>query len=175
MEFLLPKQKTIIVNYLLKQQVGIIPTDTVYGIVGLWNSPLVAKKIYTVKGRDPNKLLPVLVSDMLMAQTIAEISPEIQKIFQSYPPGKVTLILNQKTVSNKTIAIRITNDGWLKDIINQTGPLVATSANRQNQPPITRVIENDLAVDFIVDGGYINNSPSTIVDVTGSSTIVIRS
>ncbi|WP_375315366.1 L-threonylcarbamoyladenylate synthase [Spiroplasma endosymbiont of Tipula paludosa] len=175
MQILSLEQKNLVIHNLLNEQVGIVPTDTVYGLVGIYSSQFVAKRILHLKLRDKNKPLAVIVSDIAMAKDIGVITSQVEQLYESYPRGKITIIVKQKVNVTETIAIRITNYRWLQDIVYQTGPLFATSANIHNENPIITVNENKLEVDFIVDGGIIDQKASTIIDATGSEIVIIRS
>lgn len=175
MQILSLEQKNLVIHNLLNEQVGIVPTDTVYGLVGIYSSQFVAKRISHLKLRDKNKPLAVIVSDIAMAKDIGVITSQVEQLYELYPQGKITIIVKQKVNATETIAIRITNYRWLQDIIYQTGPLFATSANIHNENPIITVNENKLEVDFIVDGGFIDQKASTIIDATGSEIVIIRS
>lgn len=168
------KDETLIIKCLLKNLVGIIPTDTVYGLVGIYGNVDVAHKIARLKFQKIVKPIAVIVSSIAMAKSIAVVNKKAIDLWKQSLPGKLTLILPSKVKIQKTIAIRITVNSWLVNIINQTGPLYATSANIHGEKPITNIKDNILDADFIVEGNTINNEPSTIIDLTNDKYQIIR-
>ena len=79
---------------------------------------------------------------------------------------------------NSTIAARIPALDWLRELLEQTGPLFSTSANRSGKPPITEPsdLEPKLLeqLDGLIDAGRINGKASAIVDFTGTEPRFIR-
>jgi tRNA A37 threonylcarbamoyladenosine synthetase subunit TsaC/SUA5/YrdC len=81
-------------------------------------------------------------------------------------------------LDERTIATRIPDLPWLRALLDRTGPLVSTSANRSGEPPITtpEMLANDLleGLDALLDAGPREGQPSTIVDFTGHDPRVVR-
>lgn len=162
----------ILITKLNQGNVIIIPTDTVYGLVTIWKNKNGYKKIFNLKKRDFNKKIAILVDSIKTAKKLAIIPDEIEKMWNSYPAGKLTIILmknkqwwvNCNFDNDDKIAIRITNSKWLQKIIKFSGPLWATSANISNEPVIKSINENKINVDLIVDGGIINAKSSIVFD-----------
>jgi tRNA A37 threonylcarbamoyladenosine synthetase subunit TsaC/SUA5/YrdC len=78
-----------------------------------------------------------------------------------------------------TLAVRIPDHAMLRALLYRVGPLTATSANRHGRPPSTRVddaLESLVDVpDLVLDGGVLaGGSVSTMVDLTGDETVVLR-
>ena len=176
-----------IVEYIKDGKIGIIPTDTVYGLVGDAVSDAVIDRIYKIKKRDRSKPLLILVSDTYMLRKYVSITNEIEdRLVNRYWPGKMTLILKKKdTVSDlltggkDTIGVRIPDNDDLRDIIRMVGrPVISTSANISGSETITNVknIEKELAknVDFIEDGGELVASASTIVSAINKEFKILR-
>lgn len=164
-------QKDVLIAELKKDVVAIIPTDTVYGLVTNFLNEKGYKKIFKLKQRNIQKKIAILVDSIEMAKQYAIINNSVEKLWNEYKAGTLTIIVMKKKDNwknnwndDKTVAIRITNDKWLQEIIRSVGPLWATSANIHNKSVITNIFENELKVDIIVDGGVINGLPSSVFD-----------
>ena len=88
----------------------------------------------------------------------------------------LTAILRRGT---GTIAARVPDLKWLRDLLERTGPLISTSANRSGHPATTdpaeveRTLGDD--IDLLIDAGSTRGGPpSTIVDLTGSAPRLVR-
>ncbi|NUQ57634.1 MAG: Sua5/YciO/YrdC/YwlC family protein, partial [Candidatus Paceibacter sp.] len=75
-------------------------------------------------------------------------------------------------------AFRLPNDEYLRDLISQTGPLVAPSANLEGMPPATTIDAAEKyfgdKVDFYLDGGKAESSPSKLIKIEGDKIIELR-
>ena len=175
-------------------KVGVLPTDTLYGLVGSAFSPVAVKKIYQLKKRDPKKPLIVLISSWQYLEKFGvKISATDKKILNKYWPGPVSVILpvyptedNRVTGNDfeylhrgtNTIAFRWPKNEWLQKILKETGPLIAPSANPEGLPPATTIAEAKKyfgdQVDFYQDGGTIVGTPSTLIKLQNGKIDRIR-
>ena len=174
--------------YLLKNNgIGIFPTDTVYGLVGLALSEDVIKRIYKLKKRDEKKSLIILISSIDDLQKFdVKISEKAHEFISKYWPGKISIILpfnNEKfkyldRVGDGTLAFRMPAKDDLLDILKKTGPLVAPSANPEGEAPAKNINEAKKYfgenVDFYIDGGENISEPSTLVKIEKDNIIVLR-
>ena len=154
---------------LLSGGIVLLPTDTIYG---LHASPEYAARIAAIKGRDETKSFVMIAASVEQAESLGVVVPdEIREVW----PAPLTAILNK---SNSTVAIRVPDVGWLRSLLEQTGPLISTSANRSGEAPITQPnqLARDLldALDGIVDAGERDGKASAIVDFTGAEPRVLR-
>ncbi|WP_428768512.1 L-threonylcarbamoyladenylate synthase [Treponema sp. HNW] len=169
---------------LMRSEVIIIPTDTVYGFSGI--VPESEERIRSIKGRDEAKPFIQLIADPadFALYGSSPIPPEIAALL----PGALTLIVKSApgfsagTSINalETTAFRCPDDDWLRSLIRLCGkPLYSTSVNRSGFPVLSDVtiMEKEFAKDvfYIVDGGKQKEElPSTIVDLSGKEPKVIR-
>lgn len=165
------------VDCLLGGGAGLLPTDTVYGLAA---SPTLEEgidRIFALKDRPKNRFLPILVASRQQLEDLGlEVNEAAQKLLDSeFMPGGLTLVLGFKdkpTVKwlegREEVAVRIPNHAWLLEVIAQTGPLLATSANRHGmQQPTTvpEILEQlEGKPDCVVDEGEIETIPSTIIN-----------
>ncbi len=166
--------------------VGVIPTDTIYGVVAKALDGKAVEKIYEIKDRNSKKPLIVLIGSFFDLEKFkVSLSAEKLEFLQKHWPGKVSVILPVERDKFEylhrganSIAFRFSNDSELVGLIQETGPLVAPSANPEGQKPAKDIDEAidyfGENADFYVDGGILESEPSTLVDFTGASHIVLR-
>ena len=182
---------------LMRGEVVIIPTDTVYGFSGI--VPESEERIRRIKGRDETKPFIQLIAE---PEDIALYSDSsLPPVIRSLMPGAVTVIVKniiknaeptlvpaEDSVSGladnascgTTTAFRCPDDDWLRTLIRKCGkPLYSTSVNRSGFPVLTDIgmMEKEFAAEVfcIVDGGEKKEAlPSTIVDLSGGTPKIVR-
>jgi len=152
--------------------VALLPTDTIYGLHALAMDDQAVARIRSMKERGDEKPFVVIASSVEQLEKLGATIPDaLREIW----PAPLTAIL---AAGERTIAARIPDLAWLRALLDRTGPLVSTSANRSGEPPITapELFANDLleALDAVLDAGPREGQPSTIVDFTGHEPRVIR-
>jgi L-threonylcarbamoyladenylate synthase len=166
--------------------IGVLPTDTMYGLVGLALNKRTVTEIYKLRYRDFHKPLIVLISSMADLKLLGiNVTAAHGLILNKVWPGPVSVILPSSkekfkhlTRGTKTIAVRLPKNKFLIDIISQTGPLVAPSANLSDYPPAKTIKEakkyfgNKAA--FYISTGTRPIIPSTIIKLTKTGLKVIR-
>ena len=167
----------------------VVPTDTVYGIVGAATSIKAIAKIFALKRRPQEKVLPIFVKDIATARKYAYISDAKIKFLEKVWPGSVTVVFQRKeklpeilTGGLNTIGMRIPDYGFLRALLARLDfPLTQTSANVSGLPSAKGMGEvkryfgrSKIKPDFFVDGGEIQGEQSTVVDFTGKNLIVLR-
>ncbi len=162
----------------------VMPTDTIAGLVASAFNQEVVEKIYKIKERDLDKPFIILISNIKDLEKF-DIYPttEQEKFLLTAWPGAVSVIL--KCPSDRftylhrgtgTLAFRLPALDTLKNLIEETGPLVAPSANKQAQTPAqnnseARAYFGDL-VGFYwpFEGGA--GKPSTLISLVDGVKIV---
>ncbi len=163
--------------------IGVIPTDTVYGLVGAANIEPAIKKLYSVKSRKRQPGTTIAASP---SQLIALGFPADKVITgKKYWPNAISIemsalgIPDYLSAGQQVMAARIPQHDELITLLNATGPLMTTSANKPDAPTSTTISQaidyfGD-EVDFYVDGGDLGNRPpSTIIGFNGDEIIVYR-
>ncbi len=165
--------------------VVVMPTDTIYGIVGKALSHSTVERIYTARKRAPEKpciiLIGVIEELEKFSINFSESQAEIIKSFNT-PTSFILDCLDENLKylhrSTNTLAFRIPQNEELRNLLLKTGPLVAPSANIEGLPPAKNTIEakkyfEDL-VDLYVDGGELNGQASKVIKLhkDGSQSIL---
>lgn len=154
--------------------VGVIPTDTLYGLSGI--VPKTAARIQRIKRRAEEKLFIRLIAKP--ADIFLYTSQHIPHELLSRWPAPLTFIVQTKDTSG-TCAFRCPADEWLRNLVENVGtPLYSTSVNYAGNPALTDIAEimalfSD-KVDLIVNAGQLSNAASTIVDISRGRVDVIR-
>ncbi|MEQ1883902.1 MAG: L-threonylcarbamoyladenylate synthase [Bryobacteraceae bacterium] len=170
-----------------KGQVVAIPTDALYTLVADPFNLQAVGRVFGAKGREPQRSLPLLVNDVLMAEDLArDLSPRFYLLARRFWPGPLTIIVPAAS----KVPLRVTgNTGRLAmrqskskvanrliDKLNQ--PLIATSANVSGQPTCSQGIQvfgtMDGRVDLILDAGPLVGHGATTIDITEPFWRVIR-
>lgn len=166
-----------IIKLLKDGKIGILPTDTVYGIHCLSSNKDQVDKIHILKKEDVSIPLITLIDNVkYLSDFGVEIRAFEKDSISKYWPGTNTLIFITKEGGTKSF--RIPSDDFLISILKETGPLVSTSANTHGGPTCLNIkgaikYFGD-GVDFYVDGGNLNSPPSNIYRIEKGSIIKIR-
>jgi tRNA threonylcarbamoyl adenosine modification protein (Sua5/YciO/YrdC/YwlC family) len=164
--------------------VGVVPTDTIYGIACSVFSRVALDRIFEIKGRDENKPPVVIISDIKELDIFGiKLTDRAKDFISKYWPGKISIIFDISTEfsyldKNRGLAIRLVNDSKIKEFLEKTGPLATSSANTQGLPPAKNIEEAKKyfgdKVDFYYDIGDLVSEPSTLVKISGDSIEVLR-
>ncbi len=179
MQTFTPTQIKPIAAALLDGKVAVLPTDTVYGLVAAPTHEAAVDRIFELKNRPRDFNLPIMVPEAEMLHDLGlEINQHAQALLDSeYIPGGLTLILGFKNNAARPawlegrheVAIRIPNHDFMLKLLAQTGPLLATSANRHkskiNMCILPEILEDlHSQPDLVVDGGVLSGRSSTIIN-----------
>ncbi len=170
---------------LARGSVGVILTDTIYGIVAAASNEAAVRCVYTLKGRTPTKPCIILLSTIEELTSFGIVLTEAQeKILSRYWPGPVSIIMpcgidvpDYLHRGTHTLAFRIPNNEALRSFLRESGPLIAPSANPEGLPPATTIEEAKQyfgnECDFYVDGGKLVGEPSTLISLDDQGTITV--
>lgn len=148
-----------------------MPTDTIYGLHALATDESV-ERIAQLKGRGEAKRFVIIAASV---EQIRELGADVPEALRSIWPSPLTAVLRQGAI---TIAARVPDLRWLRDLLARTGPLISTSANRSGETPIADPADFPpqllKTIDGIVDAGRREGKASAIVDFTGTEPRFIR-
>jgi len=166
--------------------IGVIPTDTIYGIVGSALNKKAVEKIYKLRRRNPKKPMIILISQISDLKKFKIPSLSIFYFpFSKFWPGKVSIILPCPSSKfkylhrgAKSLAFRLPKDKKLRTFLKKTGPLVAPSANIEGKSPAKTVKEAQkyfgAKVYFYINAGKLNSKPSKLLKLTEAKMKYIR-
>ena len=156
-----------------------IPTDALYTLVADPFNLRAVTQVFTAKGREPHRSLPILVRDIMMAEELAgELNNRFFILARRFWPGPLTIIVPASakvplkvTGNTGRLALRQAKARVAVDLVNLlNAPLISTSANISGHPTCRSGIEvfgmMDGRVDLVVDGGACSGAGATTVDIT---------
>ena len=161
------------------------PTDTVYGVGALAFKAEAVQRLYVVKGRATDKAIAVLVARTADLPKVAqELTPSAQRLARDFWPGPLTLVvpkhpdLPAAVSALPTVGVRFPDHPVARRLLELTGPLAVTSANRSGQsaPRTTDEVLAQLAgrIHAVLDGGLTQGTPSTVVDCSRVPPAIVR-
>jgi L-threonylcarbamoyladenylate synthase len=162
------------------------PTDTVYGLGALAYLEAGVAKLYAAKGRDPEKALPILISDAEELGRVGQgLTGSIWDLAEAFWPGPLTLVVPKRPALPDvvsvydTVGVRVPDHPVARELLRAAGPMAVTSANRsggRNSRTPEKVL-SDLCgrFDLLLDGGETpGGQPSTVVDCSRPEFPILR-
>ena len=169
---------------LVKGAIGVIPADTVYGVVARAADGQAVARLYQLKHREnkPGTLIAANIGDL---ETLG-LKHRYLKAVEQYWPGPVSVIipaadpkLQYLHQGKMSLAVRIPKHKQLQELLQKTGPLITSSANEPGQPIANTVDQAKKyfgdKVDFYQDGGDLTGrEPSTLIRIIDDAVEVLR-
>ncbi len=187
-----PNEKTVqqVVDVLRKGGIIIYPTDTVYGLGCDITNPKAIERICTIRGINPEKAnFSFICYDLShISDYTKPIDNETYRMLKKALPGPFTFIFNaNKNVpkllssNKKTVGIRVPDNNIARCIVKMLeNPIISTSIHDDDEimeystdPELIHEKYENL-VDLVIDGGYGDNEPSTVVDCSMGDFEIIR-
>ena len=175
-----------IAQILKKGGIGVIPTDTLYGIVGRALNKKSVAKIYRFKKRNLKKPLIILISSLDdLKKFKIKLQPAHYPLIAKFWPGRTSIIFECYASKYKylhrgtnSLAFRLPKDQNLVKLIKKTGPLVAPSANIEGKPPAktiktARKYFGD-KMDFYLNAGRLKRKPSKLIQLIDNGLKILR-
>ena len=161
------------VRVLSRDGLVVYPTETVYGLGAGALSDMAVIKVFEAKQRPLGKPISVAVSDIEMIYGIADVTPLAERFIDKFLPGPVTILLPVKNClpgdlwgGTGTIGIRYPDHAVALELIAAfDSPITATSANISGEISPVTVDQVNVPHDFIIDGGMLPGTPSTVVNL----------
>jgi L-threonylcarbamoyladenylate synthase len=178
--------ETRVIDLLRHGAIGVIPTDTIYGLVCLASNYEAVERLYRTRPRDPAKACIILIASIDQITDQQYLTSKHQGLMAKYWPGPVSIILpaSERTPrfvhrGENAVAYRMPANEALRELLSATGPLIAPSANPEGLEPAATLTEAQYYfgehVDFYVDGGTMHSHiPSTLVGIKDNKIEVLR-
>nr|NLI50627.1 threonylcarbamoyl-AMP synthase [Propionibacterium sp.] len=168
-------------------EVIVLPTDTVYGVGADPFSPQAVQRLLDAKRRGRDMPPPVLVAEVEMVRSLVRgVDDRLDAIARAFWPGPLTLIATAPDSlrmdlgdRGSTIAVRVPDHEFTRELLRRTGPLAVSSANISGRDAALTIAD---AVDQLgdtvsvyLDGGTMSGPvPSTIIDLSGPRPRLLR-
>ncbi len=180
-----------IINVLKSGRVAIYPTDSVYAMGCLSNQQRAIHQLGLIKNQKIERAeLSFIFSDIKqLTDYIGIITNPQYKVIKRNSPGPITFILEPKNKfpkpfnKRKTIGARIPSHPFLLELISKLeAPILTTSLHNEDEIVAYSTDPNEIyqrwdadpRIDLFINGGYGNNTPSTVVDLTREPFQIIR-
>jgi tRNA threonylcarbamoyl adenosine modification protein (Sua5/YciO/YrdC/YwlC family) len=167
----------------------IYPTDTVYGLGCDITNSKALEKIAKIKGIKLDKAnFSFICYDLSnLSDYVKQIDTATFKLLKRALPGAYTFILPGNNSLPKefkkktTVGIRVPDNNIARCLVQMLGnPIVSTSIHDEDEvleystdPELIYEKWQNL-VDVVIDGGYGDNMPSTVIDLSGYEPVVVR-
>jgi len=187
-----PNSKEIrkIVDTLRSGGIVIYPTDTIYGIGCDINNAKAVEKVARIKDINLKKAnLSFICYDLSHISDFTKpLANHVFKLMKKHLPGPYTFILPANSNvpklfknNKKTIGIRVPDNNIIRELVKELGnPILSTSVRDADDiieyttdPELIYEKFGDL-VDLVIDGGFGDNEPSTIIDCTSEDLEITR-
>ena len=184
-----------LIEVLVNGGVAVIPTDTIYGIVGQAQNISTVNRIYDIRKRSPEKPCIVLIGQVGELEKLSVVlSKEQKNKLQEFWPISAIADIGQKRATSiildcsdekfsylhrgtKTLAFRIPSSESLQNLLLKTGPLIAPSANPEGLIPTQNIDQAKKyfgdSVNFYLDGGTITGKVSKLIKLHKDGTVDI--
>ncbi|HEY3337256.1 MAG TPA: L-threonylcarbamoyladenylate synthase [Propionicimonas sp.] len=165
----------------------VLPTDTVYGIGADAASAHAVQGLLDAKERGRDMPPPVLIAEVSMLRALCEeVTDDMLALADAFWPGALTIVVNahehlKMDLGDRgdTIAVRVPDHDFTRELLRATGPLAVSSANVSGQQAATTIedAQRQLGsrVRVYLDGGPAGEGePSTIVDLSSGTPAILR-
>lgn len=184
-----PREIKKVIDVLRSGGLIIYPTDTVYGLGCDITNIKALEKIARIKGVKLEKSNFSFICEDLsnLSDYVKQIDTATFKILKRALPGPYTFILpGSRSLPHpfkkkKTVGIRIPDNNIALEIVNQLGnPIISTSIRDEDEiieyttDPELILEKWDNLVDIVIDGGYGDNEPSTVIDLSQDEPLIVR-
>ncbi|WP_394706614.1 L-threonylcarbamoyladenylate synthase [uncultured Draconibacterium sp.] len=185
-----PREIRKVVDVLRGGGVIVYPTDTVYGLGCDITNQKAVEKVARYKGIQVEKSnFSFICSDFShLSDYTKPIPNHIFKLIRKNLPGPFTFILeaNNKVPKyfkgkKKTVGIRIPDNNIIREIVRELGNPILSSSVHDDDEILEYTTDPELiyekfadVADLVIDGGYGELVPSTIIDCTTDEPTITR-
>ena len=173
-------------NFLIRGDVIIYPTDTLYGLGCDIFKKEAVHRIYKIKKIPKRKPLSIICSDFKQLSQFATVTNSAFRTMKELLPGPFTCILKATNKvpkllisKQRTVGIRIPNSPFIKSVIEKLGnPIITTSLTNEDDSYISEPTEiyhkYKYQIDILFASGESSMQPSTVIDFTGNQPKIVR-
>jgi L-threonylcarbamoyladenylate synthase len=163
--------------------IGVVPTDTVYGVVARAADSAAVARLYELKKREgkPGTIVAASIDQLVELG----IKRSYLKAVEQFWPGPVSVVipcgpeLEYLHMGKRSLAVRIPANAKLQKLLAQTGALLTSSANHPGEPTATTLDQAQKyfggEVDFYIEGGDLSgHAPSTVIRIIDDAIEILR-
>ncbi len=182
-----PRLISQVIDKMKSGQIICYPTDTGYGVgCDMFNQKAI-KRIIQIKKRPKRKPFSFMCSNLKNISEYAHVSNTAYRLLKKNLPGPYTFVLpgtklvpKIMSTTQKTVGIRVPDSPICQLLLETLGnPIINTSIPiEEDAPPPTEAYEIEMIlgkrVDIIIDGGPVFPDPSSVIDLTGNTPLILR-
>ena len=162
--------------------VGVLPTDTVYGLVCRATDEQAVAKLYELKSREhkPGTIIAGSVDQLVELGIKARYLKAVEQFWPNALSIEIPHGISYLNQSTGRQAFRVVKGPpELLGLLKATGPLLTSSANLPGEPPANTIPEAQKyfgdKLDFYVDGGNLSGrKPSTLIRIVDDAVEILR-
>ena len=177
------------VEILQKGGVIVYPTDSGYALGCMMGDKHAMDRIVAIRKLPEGHNFTLVCSDLSELSTYATVSNTAYRLIKNNTPGRYTFILTATkelprrlmTSKRKTIGLRVPDNKIALDLLSALGePILSCSLMLPNEEDTTQSDPEEIRdrlehqVDLIIHGGYLGQEPTTVVDLTEESPVILR-
>ena len=177
------------VEILQKGGVIVYPTDSGYALGCMMGDKHAMDRIVAIRKLPEGHNFTLVCSDLSELSTYATVSNAAYRLIKNNTPGRYTFILTATkelprrlmTSKRKTIGLRVPDNKIALDLLSALGePILSCSLMLPNEEDTTQSDPEEIRdrlehqVDLIIHGGYLGQEPTTVVDLTEESPVILR-
>ena len=177
------------VEILQKGGVIVYPTDSGYALGCMMGDKHAMDRIVAIRKLPEGHNFTLVCSDLSELSTYATVSNAAYRLFKNNTPGRYTFILTATkelprrlmTSKRKTIGLRVPDNKIALDLLSALGePILSCSLMLPDEEHTTQSDPEEIRdrlehqVDLIIHGGYLGQEPTTVVDLTEESPVILR-
>ena len=177
------------VEILQKGGVIVYPTDSGYALGCMMGDKHAMDRIVAIRKLPEGHNFTLVCSDLSELSTYATVSNTAYRLIKNNTPGRYTFILTATkelprrlmTSKRKTIGLRVPDNKIALDLLSALGePILSCSLMLPGEEHTTQSDPEEIRdrlehqVDLIIHGGYLGQEPTTVVDLTKESPVILR-
>ncbi|EGT76567.1 L-threonylcarbamoyladenylate synthase [Haemophilus haemolyticus] len=177
------------VEILQKGGVIVYPTDSGYALGCMMGDKHAMDRIIAIRKLPEGHNFTLVCSDLSELSTYATVNNVAYRLIKNNTPGRYTFILTATkelprrlmTSKRKTIGLRVPDNKIALDLLSALGePILSCSLMLPNEEHTTQSDPEEIRdrlehqVDLIIHGGYLGQEPTTVVDLTEESPVILR-
>ncbi|AXH83590.1 TPA: L-threonylcarbamoyladenylate synthase [Haemophilus influenzae] len=177
------------VEILQKGGVIVYPTDSGYALGCMMGDKHAMDRIIAIRKLPEGHNFTLVCSDLSELSTYSTVNNTAYRLIKNNTPGRYTFILTATkelprrlmTSKRKTIGLRVPDSKIALDLLSALGePILSCSLMLPNEEHTTQSDPEEIRdrlehqVDLIIHGGYLGQEPTTVVDLTEESPVILR-
>lgn len=182
-----PKQIAHAAEVLRADGVIVYPTDSVYAFGCSLHNPKAIERMRAIKGKD-DSVFTLVFDSMARIADFARVDNHEFRVLKRNLPGPFTFLLSplsrvpeKALAKRRSIGVRIPANTIARALVEELGCPMLTTSVKDDDEMIEYTTDPELIserygrlVDMVIDGGYGENTPTTVVDLTGDEPEVLR-